>query len=389
MKIPSMWFAALSIWIASIPAFGQMKDMSVTVSHGVYLDDPAIKEVNTFWVNYLNSHPENITNNNASWNAVEKNRYAKCDLLNSWLLAPYDQMSEYKPTILGIYPEGEYYKIRTMFSRQTAEGFSDPIAITDIFAKKNGSSFELYNALKINTEKWQHRTVGSINFIFPYYHDFDEAAAQRLNRFTDSLAMQLGQKPKHVDYYFANTFEELTRARGFAFIKGEGNAAHPQGYSEVYNNIVTASGAGEWYPHEFVHIYAFAPYPNADVMLHEGLATWLGGSHSHSLDWLARRADSIFRARPEMDVNEILADQRNIAIDYEVGSNYLLGGIIAKAVFEKGGWDMVKKMMTYGSAKGRYAALKNLIGIEPKNAGAYIRSKIAEYGPGFRQAANN
>jgi len=385
MKISSLKFAALSIFL-SVSAFGQMKDMNVVVSHGVYLGDPIINEVNNFWVNYLNSRPDSIYNNPA-WNAGEKQRYVKCDLLNSWLLAPYDMMSEYKPTVLGIYPEGEYYKIRTMFSRQTGEGFSDPVAITDIYAKKNGSSFELYNALKINTEKWQHHTVGSITFISPAYHTFDKEAAERLNRFVDSVAKNLGQKTKHVDYYYADTFEELTRARGFAYIKGEGNATHPQGYSEVYNSIVTASGAGEWYPHEFVHIYAFAPYKSADVMLHEGLATYLGGSHDHSLNWLARRADSVLRVWDDISIDTIFADTRNIAIDYEVGSNYLLGGIIVKEAFEKGGWDLVKKMMSNGPgiAKGRYAALKDLFGVEAKDAGTFLRSKISEYAGNRRQ----
>jgi hypothetical protein len=116
-------------------------------------------------------------------------------------------------------------------------------------------------------------------------------------------------------------------------------------------------------------------------MLHEGLATYIGGSHNHSLDWLIRRSDSLFRTNSDLNINSLLADTRNMPLDYEVGSNYIFGGIIAKMAFEKGGWNMLKKMMAYGPTpnEGRFKVLKDFFNIEAKDASAFIRAKISEY----------
>src|SRR5258708_35981121 len=103
ITFPSFRIALVLLLFCTEVSFGQYTE--VKISKGVFLGDPATREVYTCWLSYLKSgHDHSL--HNPLWNSEENAQYFKSDLLNSWSISPgiYSRMSEYRPTVLGIYP---------------------------------------------------------------------------------------------------------------------------------------------------------------------------------------------------------------------------------------------------------------------------------------------
>jgi hypothetical protein len=363
------------------PFFAQCKRGDAYISNGVFIKDSVINEVCNLWQNYLHSKPDSLYDN-PYWNSAEKKQYKYFDLLtqseinNVYMYLPY-----YPPSILSINREGEYYRIRTLYSEHDSI-FSDPIAITNVYAKREDGKFKLYNSLPIATSNWRRHTIGSITFIHPQYHTFNEKLAVRLSQFVDSIAFQMGSPTRQAEFYFADTFDELMRAQGFDYYLGEGNNNPAAGYCDSKNVIMYGGGVNEWFPHEFVHLYAVPKFPGADNYFHEGIATLLGGTRGYSLDWLIRHADTLLTVNKDFRIDSAFAEGewgKYADIDYITGSSYIFGGLICKMLIEKGGWELLKKFGSYQGKESRYRILQEEFGVERKDTGTFIRKKITEY----------
>jgi len=367
------------LFILASPLFAQSGRGDAYISNGVFIRDSTIKEVCDLWQDYLHSRPDSLYDN-PYWNAEEKKRYKYFDLLTQTEINNvYIYLRYYHPTILSINPEGEYFRVRTMFARGDTD-FSDPIAITNVYAKRESGKFKLYNSLPIVTRSWQRQTIGSITFVFPPYHHFNQALAAKLSAFVDSIAKKFASQPKPTEYYFADSFDELMKAQGFDYYIGEGNKRVPSGYSDFKNAIMYGGGADEWFPHEFVHLYALPKFPKADDYFHEGIATLLGGSRGYSLEWHIHHADSILRCR-DFNIDSSFRNSFQYGnLDYITGSDYVFGGLICKMLIDKGGWDSLMKFARMeNKTDARFQILKEEFGVERKDVATFMRRKISEY----------
>src|ERR1700759_1703466 len=112
----------MSIWLLLFlffanPTRGQQTKIDVIIHWRVDTTKKEIKEVAALWINYLNSKPDSLYDN-PYWNNAEKIKYKRFDFSTPYLykLPSKQLLNYYKPTILSIEKEGEYYEIRTLFS---------------------------------------------------------------------------------------------------------------------------------------------------------------------------------------------------------------------------------------------------------------------------------
>lgn len=358
-------------------AHSQPKHVPLFVSNGVFVKDTAIAQVLDVWQRYLDSQPDSIYDN-PYWNTAEKRRYRQFDL-SSDLFYPnlYIAMSTYKPTVLSITSDGPYYKIRTLYSTVTEDTFADPLEIQDVYAKRDGNEFKLYNSLGVKTQSWEHQTIGSITFIYPPYHKCDRGLAVKMSSFADSLARLADTLPIQIDFYFANRLDELKRARGLDYVMGEGNAGGSEGQCWPEERIVFGAGANEWYPHEFVHAY-FTKFHNS--YFNEGVATMLGGSRGSSLGELIRHGDSLVRHNLGIRFDSLLLHPWQANLDYKTGADYLVGGLLVRMVYDKGGWTLVKQLSKYQWGPNELMrAMKDVFAVSENQYDGFIKEKIREY----------
>lgn len=78
----------------------------------------------------------------------------------------------------------------------------------------------------------------------------------------------------------------------------------------------------------------------------------------------------------DIDLNNLL-DLRTI--DEFTDYRYVVGGLIAKNIYQKGGWKMLREFMNSGiTNEDYYNAIKQFLGVSRKNLNSYLRKEIAE-----------
>jgi len=241
---------------------------------------------------------------------------------------------------------------------------------------ENGK-LKLFNPLEINTKlNFKSTTIGYIKYHYPKFHKFNYELAKKQSDYLFELSNKFKVDIDTVDYYFSNTNSELLEVRGFDFLIGNSGEKIPSGRADPANRIVYASGIGEYYPHELIHFLLNPKFPNCHLWINEGVATYFGMSRGKELDWHLRKVNKYLIEHPEINLSEML---RLKTLDQYTDYRYVLGGWIIKKAFEKGGYELVKKMMNSGKTKiDFYNAIEKHLGIKQHDLNNKIRKELSK-----------
>ncbi len=327
------------------------------------------KEVMMLFENYLASNPQNQTEN-PFWNREEQQKHKNYDFLES----------EFHPSlymgfpvhVLSLQSKKDIYRIKAQFSYNKQDGTPYVLAIANYVAKRENGKFKLFNALTVNKQTWNCTTVGVVDFYYPTYHKFNYQKAQKLNGFINEICNNFGVKPKPFEYYLADDYDEVQKLKGLDYYMGMGGPSKPRG--KATDDKVYCGGLGEYYTHEVFHVQIDQHYPNKHFWVSEGIATLLGGSRGKSLDWHIKRTNIHLRKHPEINLNDML---KLTNLDNETSYHYVLGGLIAKKILDKGGWNLIKEFMSEGKTdEDYYNAIKKYLGIHKAELNSYLRQQI-------------
>ena len=345
---------------------------SQNITWQTYIDtsDAEIRNVIEVFTNYVHSSPDSLYDN-PYWNESEKHEYTYFDFLEK----------EFQPSlfmgfpvhILSIKSKRGWYQIKAQFSYCGENGIPVVLCIVNYFARKDrNGDYKLWNALTLNRMNWEHTRSGYVDFYYPSYHRFDSLKAAKLNDFVIDICRNLDVEPFPFEYYMADDFDEIQQLRGIDYWMGMGGEIKPTGrswYDKVY-----CSGMGENYFHEPYHILIDKYYPNKHYWISEGMATYLGGSRGRSMDWHIRRANNYLLEHPEINLNNML---ELATIDQYTDYRYVLGGLICKNVYEKGGWEMIKDFMNSGKTdEDYYRAIEKYLGVKREDLDTYLRTEL-------------
>jgi len=343
----------------------------VTVNYVVDTSDTEIKEVIELWTHYINSKPDSIYDN-PYWNAYEKEQYEHFDFLRAEF-SPSLYMG-FPVHILSIKSYDGIYQIKSQFSYCKEDGTPYVLCIANFNAKKENGEFKLYNALPFNRKSWNHTKLGYVDYYYPPYHEFDSSKANALNTFVMETCNNLAIEPKQFEYYLADDFDEIQQVKGIDYWMGMGGEIKPTGRSAF--DKVYCSGMGENYPHEPFHILTRSNFLNMHGWVHEGMATWLGGSRGQPLSWHISRTNEYLKAHPEISLNEMLKLR---TIDEYTDYRYVLGGLICQLVYEKGGWELIKEFMNSGKSNDEYySAIEKYLGVKKNQINDYVRQELGK-----------
>ncbi|WP_121666180.1 hypothetical protein [Mesonia aquimarina] len=361
-------FLQILIVFYSLSCFGQQ----ITYKHIVDSSAVETNEVMHVFESYIASNPQE-KNYSEYWNKEVQTNYVDVDFL----------ASEFQPSLYMGYPihvlsissMNGLYQIKAQFSFCKADGTPFVLAIVNYFAKKENGEFKLYNALHVNKQHWKCKTNGMINFYFPGYHDFDFKKAEKLNAFVQRICKNLEVNPTPFDYYFADHFDEVQKLKGIDYYVGMGGESMPSG--KASEGKVYCSGLGEYYPHEVFHVQIDEHYPNKHFWVSEGMATFLGGSRGKDLEWHLIKTNAYLKRNPAINLNNLLELDN---LDNATAYHYALGGLLVKKVYEKGGWEALKKFMRSGTADSDYyKAIEEQLGIKQTALNAYLRNELEAY----------
>ena len=358
-------------------SFGQ----SVTINYDIDTNTFKVSEPLNLWLDFLNTKDDSL--GSKYWNSCEVKKYGETSyfLIEKELqfgMDNYLKLLSYSDIkIISIKKIENYFKITSIMEFKTKERTSNVNYIFHVYAGMENGKLKLFNPLEINTKlNFKSTTIGYIKYHYPKFHKFNYELAKKQSDYLFELSNKFKVDIDTVDYYFSNTNSELLEVRGFDFLIGNSGEKIPSGRADPANRIVYASGIGEYYPHELIHFLLNPKFPNCHLWINEGVATYFGMSRGKELDWHLRKVNKYLIEHPEINLSEML---RLKTLDQYTDYRYVLGGWIIKKAFEKGGYELVKKMMNSGKTKiDFYNAIEKHLGIKQHDLNNKIRKELSK-----------
>jgi hypothetical protein len=355
--------------------YGEHLKIDVAIHARVDTTKKVIKEIAELWIDYLNSKPDSLYDN-PYWNKVEKLKYTNFDFSIPFLykFSSDRLLGYYKPTILSIEKEGEYYGIRTMFAAEGLEGEykkSNPWCITKLYAIRENGNWKLKNALPVITESWTKKTIGKITFIYPPIHNFDEDLANKANQFCNQISGEY-QFPewKSFDFYITKSGDELGKLLNFDFYY----ASYTTGVGMSDSRILLSGEGSEYYPHEFIHL--LVPDFDRHALIEEGFATWKGGQEDKTFEESANILANAISLNQTITFAEVLDKKWG----WQYYAYYTTGAIFIKIAYDKGGIVLVKKLLeTPNDNRKLILTICSVFGIEEKEIDSFWRREVIKY----------
>ncbi|WP_291284900.1 hypothetical protein [Flavobacterium sp.] len=321
--------------------------IETSLGGGIDLTNKNNIEIYELWKNYLSSNPDTLYDN-PYWNASEKKKFKSYDLLKSeGFLNPSLYALEPKNIVLYIKESGEDFLIRSMYYWINEDGSFNPLAITNVFAKKEKDSFKLYNYMPYYTLGWKTKTIGVIKYFYHEGYVLDEGNAVKANNFLEKLIKTFDLDIGSVTYYIANDCDEVQRMKGYDYIISMGRSPNFCAFYDDSNNIIYSTvKAGEFHSHELIHAIN-SKYPNASSMLLSGLSIYTTDEKSHLgkpfLVGLAK-VQAYLEKNPNIDLLNFEKLPQTEGTDLY----YYVGALIADAVLKKGGINLLKDALNCG-----------------------------------------
>lgn len=290
----------------------------------------------------------------------------------------YKENQFYKPTVLDITKQSDNsYAAIISFSKCSTSEISVVSAIINVtFIKINGE-LKITNTLLYNLEEnqWRQNIQNGIMFHVSPAVKFDNQEASELIKFNSRTADLFKFKPINFRYVACSTFEEMQRIRGIEFDLDAINGGGAQ--TDIENSIIYVSNGKLNYLHEVVHLYYYQSYLRTNCyseFWNEALATYLGGSMDHPLEWHLKK----IKESPQFKKYDF-GDLENLKSINELEStnmSYVVGGLLCKSIFQKHKKNVLEEILLIDSMEKSYDLIKNILGVKRDELDAYIKSEI-------------
>nr|WP_294898828.1 hypothetical protein [uncultured Pedobacter sp.] len=277
-----------------------------------------------------------------------------------------------KPTLVSILPVVEHsqFLVTISYSGIDSNNLAEHVLSYSLIAKKLNGRYYFYNSVDYHTRNWNRKQVESILYIYPNKINLKEAS--RLNKFNKSFAKKLSTKIIPVTYYKCEDPVQLFRIMGCDYIDNMYLSTYG-GVAEA-NHTIFAGNNSEWYPHEVVHFYT-NNFKNYNRIVHEGYATYIGGSGGIPISDLRIIAKSFLENNPHADVTKMFVDFDRI--DKGIPLTYIISGLICKKIEEEKGFSAIRELFDSNQSVDSYFEhLEKLTGIKMNDFPNYVKDLI-------------
>ncbi len=290
------------------------------------------------------------------------------------LYAEYDTLGQlaYPPTLMDrrVMSDGS----RTMRVKWS-KGTGDTELVKQVFTFRlvdEADGPRLCMPLELNVRDWPRHTVGGITYIVSPARRFNAAEAQR--QWEDCLALGrfFGMEPFPFTYLSFVDPAELFRARGFEL--------HPRSYTFPtggrldHDTQVSAGNDRERYTHEVVHAFIFRALGRSGPdLLHEGTATYLGGSNARPYAHHRAVLAQLLSDQPGRDLCKDIDPYRSEYIREDSNLAYTVGAVLVEHILREHGSAGLFKLFAGDDLWGTLRS----IDIGPTNFNAIIRAELA------------
>jgi len=285
----------------------------------------------------------------------------------------FDGEHFFYPTLLRVMPlEGNDLLLKIAYMG-TEQRTKKPILrmLFSLIAKKGQGRYYFYNPLEHYTRKWNKTKVGHILYTHANKLNFKEAKA--MDKFNTWMARKLEMPVMDVKYYLFEDPEQLFKGMGYDFIENM-YYSRTGGLAMYWNNTLFAGKNSARYDHELVHFYTYRLFTNGTRIVHEGYATYLGGSGGKTLDELLPSVKQYIANHPDEKITDMATDYYNRIPD--VPFTYVLSALVCRDVEQRFGMEGIKKLFNPKKDEDHFVHLKTVIGIDEAAFPDYIKGLL-------------
>lgn len=284
------------------------------------------------------------------------------DLSKGFLLA-------YPPKLLGIRKlKNDQFLATVDFSQA---GFS--LKIMNLKIAKDGLGRPYFiDLFGENIEQFQQTTSENCRFYYSPKVKINKTQEQETIAFNQKMAKMFHSPLKSIKIIALKDLKDYCEVLGYEYSPILSYDQQSGGIAMPEEDIILAANNSAHYPHEIVHLYTGDL--NAHSWFDEGLATYLGGSVGHPLDYhlskIANQVDSLdFSALPQ---DKKLDDDTNL--------KYAIGGLFCKLAYEKHGHYALFKLLNSGRTEDDFhQAINEAFHLKPEDYDTFIRTELKAY----------
>jgi hypothetical protein len=266
------------VTVIGLHTYGQtdLERIQVQLSSRVNTTSDEVNSITALYENYLNSKPE-VIQDNPFWNSVEKDLHADFDFSRESMfqggLTAARLCRAFKPFVMSVEPIGEKYQIRVMYSSSKADpNFigSKVWCIHKLNAVKENGSWVLENLMVALTKKWESKTNGVIEYVYPPTHAFNVEVARQAEQFCQGIIDRFNPGYQSTFKYFVTSSVDdmgLLENFDYYFVGVTTGKAR--------EHMLMTSKGNEFYAHEIVH-KLLPENSKRGYVIEEGMAEFLG-----------------------------------------------------------------------------------------------------------------
>lgn len=304
--------------------------------------------------------------------------------------APYDDLytvlnqnyPTYKPTIISIQKLNIDKFLLKIAVIGNPEGFYSIDYIYNVYAiKDENKKFVFKNTISDNLKNWIRDDIDNITYYYPNNRVLDQENIQKQIVFEYFLSEFFSIDKVNYKYVICRDINHLYKILGYDFVDAMFFTEQLGALSYSYQNIFFAGNDSEYYPHEAAHIYIRKKFPRINLVLNEGLATYLGGSKGMSYKEHVKVLID-FLDEENISISEYLFDNEK---RYKlIGSNssimYSCGAFICHLVIKKYGKNELFKLMdNSGSDEELKKAIEEVFMININEFDVFFEKELKEF----------
>lgn len=244
------------------------------------------------------------------------------------------------------------------------------LGIYNIIAQQIDENIYLSRFVNYATEQWKIIKTEYITYkISPQKNPNQSEILQQETDIKELLTF-FDTDPIHITYYSCKNPKELFEIKGFDY--------HLMMYSNdtgglaENGNIIFSGNNSEIYTHEIAHIYIMNLFPNKNIFLDEGLATYIGGSGGNNYLWHREKMKSFFNETPDFRFDQY-NDPYGVYFKNETPVLYMISALICERTIRLYGKE---KLFELFDTKADLWDLLEKVGLNKDNINEELRKEI-------------
>jgi len=339
--------AFLTITI-SFSIFGQNLNFSRDI---ILSTDNEVREIAVLWENYFRHISENNETITSYW-ADEMSDIVK------------HAMSSQVPTYrIGNHLtfdirklDDTYYEINTLIEFEYEDNSRLVFAIYRVCAKKTNDEFRLYNFFHHRKQQLNSYQIGRINYYYPNSFSFDKERAKKAVVILNDIQKKYRiETDIPITYILAKSLDECNEIIGFRYSRFRSHLK-VAGFS-IYPPSVILSTRPD-HLHELIHALFRPLFPKAPNMLHEGIATFYGGSGGSDYRENLNLLKEFLQDNPNIDLADFYS--YDLLINDKFNPFYAVGALIIEHTLSIGDVEKVLELFQYSSMNEAFENVLNV-----------------------------